>query len=91
MITVCCLQQCLGYELTVKVCNLVRIMYKNLTTQIQINGWLSEPVISISLLMSFILEVMVRALSSQHLLSGCPIPGQQNLKCLAYTDDILVR
>ena len=83
-----------------KVCKLVKIMYKNLTTQIQINGWLSEPVVitrgvrqgcplSPSLYVIYI-EAMVRALSSHHLLSGCPIPGQQNWKCLAYADDILV-
>ena len=36
------------------------------------------------------IEAMVRALSSHHVLSGCPIPGQQNWKCLAYADDILV-
>ena len=36
------------------------------------------------------IEAMVRALSSHHLLSGCPIPRQQNWKCLANADDILV-
>ena len=77
-----------------KVCNLVKIMYKNLTTQIQINGWLSEPVeitrgvrqgcpLSPSLYVIYI-EAMVRALSFHHVLSGCPSPGQQNWKCLAY-------
>ena len=81
-----------------KVLCLVKTMYQTISTRVQVNGVLSDPVsitrgvrqgcpLSPSLYVIYI-EAILRAITQCRVLSGCPLPDPDICKYLAYADDL---